>query len=156
MTTAAIPHRPPAPVPVPGPHPAPAREPATERLAPGEPTLDALAFLDHRHRARTIDARVAIPGHYLALGIGADAPLLAIHEGIAHVGRSIGAEVRFEEPRVSRRHAILARYGHHVRALDDRSSEGTFVNGRRIVATDLETGDVIRLGRLVLRYVRVT
>ncbi len=154
MTT-AIPHRPLGHVTVPAERPAPAVEPATGRLAPGEPAFDALAFLDHRLHARTIDPRVAIPGHYLALGAAEDAPLLAIQEGIIHVGRSIGAELRFEEPHVSRRHAIVARYGHHVRALDDRSSQGTFVNGRRIVATDLEPGDIIRLGRLVLRYVRV-
>jgi hypothetical protein len=131
-------------------------ERSTGPLAPGEPALDAVAFLDHRLLGRTIAPRLAIPGHYLALGAGSDAPLLAIHEGVAHVGRSVGAEIRFEEPHLSRRHAILTRYGHHLRALDDRSSEGTFVNGMRIVAVDLRAGDVLRLGRLVLRYVRVS
>ena len=134
---------------------APAQEPATAPLKLGEPTLDALPFLDHRMRRHVIDARVAVPGHYLALGDGAQEWLLPIDERISHVGRSVSADVRFEELHVSRRHAIIARYGNHVRVLDDRSSEGTFVNGRRIVAIDLQDSDVIRLGRLTLRYLRV-
>jgi pSer/pThr/pTyr-binding forkhead associated (FHA) protein len=41
------------------------------------------------------------------------------------------------------------------RLLDDRSSNGTFVNGRRIVQADLRDGDVIVLGRVVLRYLEI-
>ena len=39
--------------------------------------------------------------------------------------------------------------------LDDRSSNGTFVNGRRISQAELRDGDVILLGRVVLRYLEV-
>ena len=39
--------------------------------------------------------------------------------------------------------------------LDDRSSNGTFVNGRRIVQADLNDGDVLVLGRVVLRYLEI-
>ena len=42
-----------------------------------------------------------------------------------------------------------------ARLLDDRSSNGTFVNGRRIVQADLHNGDVVLLGRVVLRYLEV-
>jgi pSer/pThr/pTyr-binding forkhead associated (FHA) protein len=41
------------------------------------------------------------------------------------------------------------------RILDDRSSNGTFVNGQRVEQADLHDGDVIALGRVVLRYVDV-
>jgi hypothetical protein len=145
MTTETL-IRPPQPAPL---------EPPTAPLRLGEPPLDALDFLDHRMRRRVLQRRLAGPGHYLAMSAGDEERLLPIAERITHVGRSLGAELRFEEVHVSRRHAIVVRYGHHVRVLDDRSSEGTFVNGTRIVATDLQDGDVIGLGRLALRYLRV-
>jgi pSer/pThr/pTyr-binding forkhead associated (FHA) protein len=39
--------------------------------------------------------------------------------------------------------------------LDDRSSNGTFVNGRRVQQADLSDGDVIVVGRVVLRYLEI-
>jgi pSer/pThr/pTyr-binding forkhead associated (FHA) protein len=72
-----------------------------------------------------------------------------------HLGRSTAADIRFEDAHVSRRHAIVVRYGRHVRVLDDRSSAGTFVNGARIIAAELSDGDVVRLGPVTVRYVVV-
>jgi hypothetical protein len=133
----------------------PAGEHATAPLDLDAAPLHSLEYLDHRCRARAISPRLAAPGHYLALQDGDGAELLLpIRERIMHVGRSITADIRFEESQVSRRHAIVVRYGHHVRLLDDRSANGTLVNGVRIVATDLLHDDVIRLGRLAFRYVR--
>jgi hypothetical protein len=138
------------------PDPAPAVEHETAPFDPAHPpTFDSLPLLDYRSRGRTLHARHAAPGHYLGLQDRDDERLLPVHEKISHVGRSLAAEIRFEESHVSRRHAILVRYGNHVRILDDRSSGGTFVNGVRVVATDLVDGDVIRLGRVALRYVRI-
>ena len=42
-----------------------------------------------------------------------------------------------------------------ARILDDRSSNGTFVNGRRVQQAELRNGDVIVLGRVMLRYIEV-
>jgi pSer/pThr/pTyr-binding forkhead associated (FHA) protein len=42
-----------------------------------------------------------------------------------------------------------------ARILDDRSSNGTFVNGRRVQQADLSSGDVLVIGRVVLRYLEV-
>ena len=80
---------------------------------------------------------------------------MPLGDRIIHVGRGLGADLRFDEVRVSRRHAIIVRYGNHVRVLDDRSANGTFVNGCRVVAIDVADGDVIRLGRVAFRYVRL-
>lgn len=114
---------------------------------------DSIASLDHRSRRNAIPPADAQPGHYLALqDADGDVLLIAIEDRITHIGRAATADLRFEDPRVSRRHAILVRYGHHVRMLDDRSSEGTFVNGTRVVATDLSEGDVVRLGPVSFTY----
>ena len=117
---------------------------------------DPFAILDYRLRSRTVSSAEALPGHYLAIADAAgEEHLLGLEDAITHVGRATAADVRFDDVHVSRRHAIIVRYSHHVRVLDDRSSGGTFVNGRRVIATDLTPGDVIRIGPIVLRYTRV-
>ena len=80
---------------------------------------------------------------------------MPIDSNVTHIGRGLTADVRIEEQRVSRSHAILVRHGHHTRLLDNRSANGTFVNGRRIVATNITDGDVIRLGPVVMTYLQV-
>lgn len=119
-------------------------------------TINALAVLDHRSRRRTIPADQALPGHYLGFADGDGAThLLPIDSKIVHIGRASNSDLRLEHIQVSRRHAILVRYGRHVRVLDDRSSAGTFVNGLRVVATDLEDGDVVVIGPVAISYVIV-
>ena len=56
---------------------------------------------------------------------------------------------------MSRRHAIIAQRGDGVRVLDDRSRNGTFVNGRPVTVGQLGDGDVLRLGRVVFRYIEI-
>jgi FHA domain len=134
----------------------PVRELATAPLAVAdEPVLDSLRLLDHRTRGRTLEPHLAVPGHYLELRDGEEVRLMPLGDRIIHVGRGLGADLRFDEVRVSRRHAIIVRYGNHVRVLDDRSANGTFVNGCRVVAIDVADGDVIRLGRVAFRYLRL-
>ena len=114
---------------------------------------DSVASLDHRSRRHAIPRELAQPGHYLSLDdTQGNTLLMPIADQITHIGRAATADLRFEDPRVSRRHSILVRYGRHVRILDDRSSEGTFVNGTRVVATDLADGDVVRLGPVSFTY----
>jgi len=129
-------------------------EQPTQALASQE-TIDALPLLDARLAARTIAPHLALRGHYLALADGSSTRLLRVERDITHLGRAAGAEVRFEDHRVSRDHAILVRHGHRLRLLDNRSANGTFVNGRRIVATNVVGGDVIDLGPVRLQLVEV-
>lgn len=118
-----------------------------------EARTDGLELLDHRSRARAIHRDQAPAGHYLELSDAlGDAYVLPIDRSVVHIGRAIAADLRFEEARVSRRHAILVRHGSNARVLDDRSSTGTFVNGRRIVSSDLHAGDVVRIGPIVMTY----
>ena len=56
---------------------------------------------------------------------------------------------------MSRRHAILVHRPAGARILDDRSANGTLVNGRRVTQAELCSGDVIVLGRVVLRYLEL-
>ena len=111
--------------------------------------------LDHRTRSQAIPRRLAPFGHYLAFSDGGAEWLVPIEPKVTHVGRGLTADVRIEEQRVSRTHAILVRHGHHTRLLDNRSANGTFVNGRPIFATNITDGDVIRFGPVVATYLQV-
>lgn len=140
--------------------PAPAPMPDLQHTAPHEapwldPTADALPLVDHRTRRRAIAIEQAPAGRYLALAAGAETMLVALDHEVTHIGRGFTADVRLEEQRVSRHHAILVQRGARVRLLDDRSANGTYVNGRRIVEAELRDGDVILVGPVTLRYVEV-
>jgi FHA domain len=128
----------------------------TERLGPpGAETLDAVALLDPQTHARTIAPQHALRGPHLAFGEGEQMRLLRLDRDITHVGRGSEAAVRIDEYRVSRHHAILVRHGRFFRLLDNRSSNGTYVNGRRIVAVGLGSGDLIEFGPVRVRFVDV-
>jgi pSer/pThr/pTyr-binding forkhead associated (FHA) protein len=95
------------------------------------------------------------PGRYLAVEDGGERQLLPLARPITHIGRGFIADLQLEDPGVSRRHAIVTQRRGRARILDDRSANGTFVNGRRVVEAELHDGDVIVLGSVVLQYVDV-
>jgi pSer/pThr/pTyr-binding forkhead associated (FHA) protein len=64
--------------------------------------------------------------------------------------------VRFDDPTVSRRHALLHRDEGSVRILDDRSLNGVFLNGERVDWHELEDGDEIVIGRFHLYFISLT
>lgn len=88
------------------------------------------------------------PGRYLLRGGEA----FALNAGVTHVGRGMTADVRLDDHTVSARHAIVVTRGDRQRILDDRSTNGTVVNGRRVDEAELRDGDVVVLGRVVLTY----
>ena len=136
---------------------APSRKAETAPLEAGaiEPILDSLALLEHRTRSRAISRRLAPFGHYLAFADNGTEWLVPLDAKVTHIGRGLTSDVRIEEQRVSRSHAILVRHGHATRLLDNRSANGTFVNGRRIVATNIRGDDVIEVGPVAVRFVEV-
>lgn len=157
MTTRA-PFHPPEPTVAPPEHTvARSRKAETAPLEAGaiEPILDSLALLEHRTRSRAISRRLAPFGHYLAFADNGTEWLVPLDAKVTHIGRGLTSDVRIEEQRVSRSHAILVRHGHATRLLDNRSANGTFVNGRQIIAANIADGDVIRLGPVVMTYVQV-
>jgi pSer/pThr/pTyr-binding forkhead associated (FHA) protein len=117
--------------------------------------VDAVECLDDsmRHRARPV-APIE-PGRYLEVQGRDQTLLLPLTGEVLHIGRGLAADLRLDESSVSRRHAILVPRASGARLLDDRSSYGTFVNGRRVQQADLHDGDVIVLGRVTLRYLEV-
>ena len=117
--------------------------------------FDGTACLDERVRRQATAALPSEAGRYIEVQGPDEALLIALGGGVTHIGRGLAADLRLDEDSVSRRHAILVQHRSGPRVLDDRSSNGTFVNGRRIVRADLKHGDVLVLGRVVLRYLEV-
>ena len=84
-----------------------------------------------------------------------DGPLeVLLGSGRSVVGRSSRADLVLSDSRVSRSHAIIEQVGQYWAIADLGSTNGSYVNGRRIVGlTRLGTGDEIVIGntRLVVQ-----
>ncbi len=104
------------------------------------------------------DARgqLSEPGEYLAYEDGEELRTVALTREWTRIGRSLAADVRFDDPTVSRRHALVVRQPDGVRVLDDRSLNGVFVNGSRVEWKTLEDGDEILVGRYRLRFLSIS
>jgi pSer/pThr/pTyr-binding forkhead associated (FHA) protein len=69
----------------------------------------------------------------------------------ATIGRGAGCQVMLPEPMVSQLHARLFRSGKDLQVEDLGSTNGTFLNGRKIgPAAKLKKGDRIRVGPVEL------
>jgi len=96
------------------------------------------------------------PGQYLAYRTGdEDVKVFELQREWTRIGRSLAADVRFDDPTVSRRHALIVRQPDGLRVLDDRSLNGVFVNGERVEWSTLADGDEIVIGRHHLHFVDV-
>ncbi|HTA14286.1 MAG TPA: FHA domain-containing protein [Solirubrobacteraceae bacterium] len=96
------------------------------------------------------------PGEYVLYEDGGETRAVALTREWTRIGRSLAADVRFDDPTVSRRHALVVRQPDGVRVLDDRSLNGVFVNGERVEWRALNDGDEILVGRYRLTFVSVT
>jgi predicted nucleic acid-binding Zn-ribbon protein len=83
----------------------------------------------HLAKARKL---IEQPGEYLYYEENGEPRTVALTREWTRVGRSLAADVRFDDPTVSRRHALIVRHPDGVRLLDDRSLNGVFVNGARV------------------------
>jgi pSer/pThr/pTyr-binding forkhead associated (FHA) protein len=118
--------------------------------AAAEPTAEQRqSWLDEAREL--IDA----PGQYLAFERDGRTSTIALDREWTRVGRSLAADVRFDDPTVSRRHALIVRQPDGVRVLDDRSLNGVFVNGERVEWRALADGDEIVVGRYRLAVLDV-
>jgi two-component system, NtrC family, sensor kinase len=73
-------------------------------------------------------------------------------EGPLSIGREIGNLLHLQDNEVSRRHAEIRRVGDTFVLDDLKSSNGTFVNNRRVERAELASGDRLQIGRTVMVY----
>jgi DNA-directed RNA polymerase subunit RPC12/RpoP len=134
---------------------------STERLAAGghpedhEGTLVEPASTGWEAQLAHARETIEQPGEYLCYEDGGELRTVALTREWTRIGRSLAADVRFDDPTVSRRHALIVRHPDGVRLLDDRSLNGVFVNGARVEGKALQDGDEIIVGRYRLIFVTV-
>ncbi len=97
--------------------------------------------------ATTARELVQAPGEHLAFRDGDEVRVLPLTREWTRIGRSLAADIRFDDATVSRRHALVVRQPDGVRVLDDRSLNGIFVNGQRVEWRTLKDGDEVVVGR---------
>ena len=101
----------------------------------------------------------------LGLPEGIDGPALIVRAGggragetfpLEHdrvtVGRSPDCEIFLDDVTVSRKHAVIAKDGDAFRIEDEGSLNGTFVNKKRVEASELENGDELQIGKYRLIF----
>jgi pSer/pThr/pTyr-binding forkhead associated (FHA) protein/DNA-directed RNA polymerase subunit RPC12/RpoP len=110
---------------------------------------------DEREWVEQARQELTAPGEYLLYDDGESTKAVALTREWTRIGRSLAADVRFDDPTVSRRHALVVRQADGVRVLDDRSLNGVFVNGERVEWRELSDGDEIIVGRYRLVFASV-
>lgn len=114
--------------------------PTVEFAVTGEPELPG--WLDEAR------AQLTERGYHLAMREGSEIQTFHLPIGWAKIGRGERAEICFDDPSVSRRHAMIATDpGCPPRILDDRSLNGLLVNGQRVEWAELKPGDELTIGR---------
>lgn len=71
---------------------------------------------------------------------------------VTTVGRHPDADIFFDDVTVSRRHAEITRTGAVFDIVDQRSLNGTYVNGERVDRSALENGAEVRIGKFRLTF----
>ena len=100
--------------------------------------------------------RAAGPGWHLAVLDEQNGPKLLELDGRRLVlGRDPAADVVIDDANVSRRHATIACEGERVEVRDEGSRNGTRVNGRKVLTSELHDGDRIGIGNWDLVVLRV-
>lgn len=107
-----------------------------------------------RRNATTSVPKLA-PGRYLAIEDGEEVVLVELRKGVTRIGRGLSADVRLESPAVSRRHALIVVEGDEVVLADDRSRNGTWLNGDRITRAVVHADDEILIGTSRMHLVEV-
>jgi transcriptional regulator with PAS, ATPase and Fis domain len=105
-------------------------------------------------RQRRTDGPGVPPGvlRFHPLGPGRAMQYHAIHSSEVTLGRTAECTIQVDDNEVSRVHARLERSKGYWQVVDNDSTNGTFLNGERIVAHPLGGGELIRLGGTFFRF----
>src|SRR6202046_3934238 len=92
-----------------------------------------------------LDGRVRVDTPFLRIEESGE--VFPLRDEVTTVGRGQGADIRLDDPSVSRLHAELVRRGPYVYVVDlGLSRNGTRVNGRPVARRVLDEGDVLSFG----------
>lgn len=123
-----------------------------------QPTLKSIAITQRSAEpAEWLDeVRDSIdePGKYLAMFADGRTRVIELSNGWSRIGRSSSADIRLDDPTVSRRHAVIVQTPEgELRVLDDRSMNGILVNGEPVDWSPLADSDQLQIGRYTLSVI---
>lgn len=123
----------------------------TPGIRPDESPLDVPAANDD---PGVTAVRSATP-RYVLHGVSGNASgqKLPIH-GVVTVGRAPECQLRLDDEGLSRRHARLLPTENGVQVEDLGSTNGTYINGKRVLRGEAKVGDVIAFDALQLRVAK--
>jgi predicted nucleic acid-binding Zn-ribbon protein len=124
-----------------------------------QPTLRSITAIA-RPSAKSADwldgvrESIAEAGKYLAMFADGRTRVIELDAGWSRIGRSRSADIRLDDPTVSRRHAVVVQTPEgELRVLDDRSMNGILVNGEPVDWSPLADGDELQIGRYTLSVI---
>jgi DNA-directed RNA polymerase subunit RPC12/RpoP len=101
-----------------------------------------------------VRASIAKAGKYLAMFADGRKRVFELETGWSRIGRSGSANIRLDDPTVSRRHAVVVQTPEgELRVLDDRSLNGIWVNEEKVEWSPLKDGDALQIGRYCLHVI---
>ena len=131
-----------------------------EDLAPGDevaPDAKNLGAVEAGHtmvldREKLLREKPRAPKAFLAVHEGSDRKTLALGNEPLAIGRDPQNDIVLDDRRVSRKHAeVRLRLGRYT-LYDLQSTNGTYVNGRRVAEIVLSDGDRIAVGGTELQF----
>ncbi len=123
-------------------------QPTLQTIALGARAEEPEGWLEHARES------LETPGKYLAFHAGGHPRVIELVEGWSRIGRSASADIRLDDPTVSRRHAVVVRTPEgELSALDDRSTNGILVNGEPADWAPIADGDELQIGRYRLHVI---
>jgi pSer/pThr/pTyr-binding forkhead associated (FHA) protein len=123
-------------------------QPTLRTIAITRPTAKPSDWLD------AVRDSISEPGKYLAMFADGRTRVIELSDGWSRIGRSRSADIRLDDPTVSRRHAVVVRTPEgDLRVLDDRSMNGILVNGEPVDWSPLADGDELQVGRYTLNVI---
>jgi FHA domain/Zinc-ribbon containing domain len=124
------------------------QQPTLRNITIGRPAAKPADWLDG------VREQIDEPGKYLAMFADGRTRVIELSDGWSRIGRSRSADIRLDDPTVSRRHAVVVRTPEgELRVLDDRSMNGIMVNGECVDWSPLCDGDELQVGRYTLHVV---
>jgi len=75
-----------------------------------------------------------------------------VNDGVLTLGRS-DCDINLSDIKVSKHHCSFYLHGGQFSIVDNSSSNGTYVNGRRIDKRDLRSGDIIIVGSTSIKAI---
>jgi DNA-directed RNA polymerase subunit RPC12/RpoP len=123
-----------------------------------QPTLTNVSLIpDLAPRTEWLEevrAEITEPGKYLVVFADGRKRVIRLEAGWSRIGRSRSADIRLDDPTVSRRHAVVVQTPEgELRCLDDRSLNGIFVNEEQVDWSPLSDGDTLQIGRYTLHVI---